>query len=51
MTPFNFGDFFKLVIQALGIVLQGQKNTFVDSTTSTSTKIISKAVLFRVREK
>ena len=51
MTPFKFGDFFKLVIQALVIVLQGQKNTFVDSTTYSLITMGFKAVLLRVGEK
>ena len=51
MAPFKFGDFFKLVIKALVVVLQGQKNTFVDSTTYSFTTIVLKAVLFRVQEK
>ena len=51
MTPFKFGDFFKLVIQGLVIVLQGQKNTFVDSRTYSFITIDFKAVLLRAREK
>ena len=51
MTPFKFGDFFKLAIQALVIVLQGQKNTFVDSTTYSFITIGFEAVLLRAQEK
>jgi hypothetical protein len=51
MTPFKFGEFFKLVFQPLAIALQGQKNTFVDSTSYSFTTIAFKAVLLRVWEK